>query len=98
MTIRVTGKPLRWGDRHFPAPAELIIGRPPSDVVMTRRSTSEEDFSIGDFGDCVKHPMDCGHKIINKLTMDIDTADVDGSTIDFNGENNEAHKKYWPPE
>ena len=98
LTIRVTGKPLRWRDRHFPAPAELIVGKPPSDVIRTRCSTREENSWIRAIWDCVKHPTDCAHDLIEHLTIDIDTADVDGSTINFNGENNEAHKRYWPPE
>jgi len=41
-TILVTGKPLEFGDRHFPALTGLTIGSPSSDVVLTRRRRPEK--------------------------------------------------------
>lgn len=99
LTIRVTAKPLRRGDRHFPAPAELMIGRAPSDVIMTRRSTSENNGLISTGWDCVTLDIKkCKKGLIKLLTTDIDTSDIDGTHIDFNSKDKEAHKKYWPPE
>lgn len=101
LTIRVTGKPLRWGDRHFPAPTELIIGRAPPDVIMTPRSTSEQNGAIDKLKElyyCLRHPRKCADALVKKLTIDIDTTELEGTHIDFNGKDKEAHKKYWPPE
>ena len=101
LTIRVTGKPLRWGDRHFPAPAELIIGRAPPDVILTRRSTNEQSDILDPFKGlfkCLRHPKKCADHLIKALTVDFDTDGIDGTHIDFKSKDKEAHKKYWPPE
>lgn len=89
--IRVTGKHLRFGDRHFPAPTELIIGRAPGDVILTRRATSKE----GGVWHCFTHPMKCWRNWMHHLTLDFDSPE---KHIDFNSKENEPRKKYWPPE
>ena len=108
-TIRVIGKPLHFGDKHFPAPTELVVGRAPRDVILTRRKTSEEGIGVpgidvpdpGDVGnavdqltECLSNIEDCGDKILKHVTANID---ISAEHINFTSENNEAHKKYWPP-
>ena len=97
-TIRVTGKPLHFRDRHFPAPTELIVGRAPPDVILTRRRTGEQNIDVpGVDGawDCLKDPMECKDHLVEKLAADIDSPE---EHISFKSEENEPHKKYWPPE
>lgn len=97
-TIWVTGKPLHFGDRHFPAPAELIIGRAPGNVVLTRRMTNERDVSqdLGDDLECmIKDPVECVQEEIAKISLDIDSPD---RHINFTSKEHESRKKYWPPE
>ena len=97
-TIRVIGRPLRFGDRHYPAPTELIIGREPRNVILTRRMTRKQDLDWPDWHDiwgCVKHPKKCAHDIVEHLNVDIDSPD---KHISFDSEEYQPRKKYWPPE
>lgn len=106
-TIWVTGKPLRFGDKHFPSPTELVIGRAPRDVTLTRRATRKQGVDIPDLPDpphipkwgeaidCLKDLMECGPNLVGALDADLESPE---KHISLDSKNNEPHKKYWPPE
>lgn len=107
-TVLVTGKPLEFGDRHFPAPTELIIGSAPSDVILShRRSRGKRDSDDWDddfekWGKCLLyHSLEtCANKAVNKelanISFDFESPD---KQIDFTSkEPSESRKKYWPIE
>ena len=85
-TIRVTGLPLQFGDKHFPAPTELIIGRAPRDVVLTRRRPSEQGW-----WSCTKAVLKGDPGCL--LTHNFDLTE---EHIDFNSKENEPRKMLWP--
>ena len=101
-TIRVTGKPLRFGDRHFPAPTEMTIGRAPRDLILTRRTESVQDDVPGpddvpgldEVVKCMKDPKKC---LMSHLPTNI-SVEASDNHIDFNSGEKEPRKKYWPPE
>jgi len=107
-TALVTGKPLEFGDRYFPAPTELIVGSAPSDVILShrhKRAKSDSDDWDDDFelwGKCLllHSSKTCAEKAVRKelaqLSFDFESPD---NEIDFTSEEpSESRKKYWPTE
>ena len=94
-TIWVTGKPLRFGDKHFPAPTELVIGKAPRNVTLTRRATSKQGFKFPDWKECLLDIKECGHELVGALDANLTSPKTH---IDLNSKDNQPHKKYWPPE
>ncbi len=107
-TVSVTGKPLEFGDRHFPAPTELIIGSAPSDAILTyrqsreKRDTDDWDDDFEKWGKCLFiHSLEtCAEKAVKKelakISFDFESPD---KQIDFTSkEPSEERKQYWPME